>query len=234
MHLFSIENLFILLILAFFYLPSLYKRCPSNKIFVVRNKLENCESFQCYHGGGVFVWPLIQDYAVLSLEPIEIEFSFQDLKSQDDFNINLEGELCFSISAEPSLAEKAAKKFFNLDRSQIKNIAEDILSETIKDNILNLYNDYIDKNNKNFLNLISKSINDEYNKSGLCVIDIKINKLEKYISGTKQFNVDNTEKTSSQTIEISTTDTLKDNVPSLENQENYGEEDIGISNIVDS
>ena len=28
---------------------------------------------QCFHGGGTFVYPLVQDYAFLSLEPLTID-----------------------------------------------------------------------------------------------------------------------------------------------------------------
>ena len=30
-------------------------------------------SAKCVHGGGAFIWPVIQDYAYLDLKPISIE-----------------------------------------------------------------------------------------------------------------------------------------------------------------
>ena len=49
-----------------------YRRCPSDKILVVYGSTGK-GSAKCVHGGGVFVWPIIQDYAYLNLTPISIE-----------------------------------------------------------------------------------------------------------------------------------------------------------------
>src|SRR5262245_39219779 len=50
-----------------------YKRCPSNRVLVIFGKAGTGQAVKCVHGGATFVWPLIQDYAYLSLEPIQIE-----------------------------------------------------------------------------------------------------------------------------------------------------------------
>ena len=54
-------------------LASRFKRCPSNRVLVIYGKAGRGEAAKCIHGGAKFVWPLIQDYAYLSLEPIQIE-----------------------------------------------------------------------------------------------------------------------------------------------------------------
>src|SRR5690242_1940213 len=50
-----------------------YKRCPSNRILVIYGKTGVGRSAKCLHGGGAFVWPLIQNYEYLSLDPVQIE-----------------------------------------------------------------------------------------------------------------------------------------------------------------
>src|SRR4029079_7757762 len=37
-----------------------YKRCPSNRILVIYGKVGTGQSARCLHGGGTFVWPLVQ------------------------------------------------------------------------------------------------------------------------------------------------------------------------------
>ena len=46
-----------------------YRRCPSDKVLVVYGTTGNKGSAKCIHGGGTFVWPIIQDYAYLRLYP---------------------------------------------------------------------------------------------------------------------------------------------------------------------
>ena len=48
-----------------------YRRCPSDKILVVYGSTGK-GSAKCVHGGGVFVWPIIQDYAYLNLTPLSL------------------------------------------------------------------------------------------------------------------------------------------------------------------
>ena len=49
-----------------------YRRCPSNRVLVVYGKVGGAKTARCIHGGGVMVWPVIQDYVYMSLEPITI------------------------------------------------------------------------------------------------------------------------------------------------------------------
>jgi len=51
------------------FLAKLYRRCPSNKVLAVYGRLGGNKTVQCYHGGGTFVWPLIQGCAFLDLTP---------------------------------------------------------------------------------------------------------------------------------------------------------------------
>ena len=50
-----------------------YKRCPSNRVLVIYGRVSEGRSARCMHGGGSFVWPLIQDFSYLSLDPMQIE-----------------------------------------------------------------------------------------------------------------------------------------------------------------
>ncbi len=59
------------------FLASRYKRCPSDKILVVYGKVGIGQSARCIHGGGALIWPLIQDYAYISLTPMTIGIPLQ-------------------------------------------------------------------------------------------------------------------------------------------------------------
>ncbi len=54
--------------------------CPSDRILVVYGKVTSKKGVsglaaRCYHGGGAFVWPVIQDYAFLELTPRSIDIA---------------------------------------------------------------------------------------------------------------------------------------------------------------
>src|SRR6476661_5742074 len=51
-----------------------YRRCPSNQVLVIYGKYTGSPTgTRCLHGGARLVLPLVQDYAYLILEPIQIE-----------------------------------------------------------------------------------------------------------------------------------------------------------------
>ena len=50
-----------------------YKRCPSNRVLVIYGRNAQGRAAKTVHGGAAFVIPLLQDFAYLSLEPIQIE-----------------------------------------------------------------------------------------------------------------------------------------------------------------
>ena len=62
--------IFFLAILLF--AASRYRRCPPDKVLVVYGRTGAERSSKPIHGGGVLVWPLIQDYDYLDLKPILI------------------------------------------------------------------------------------------------------------------------------------------------------------------
>ena len=85
-------NVLILLIIVavaiigtFMALVSRYRRCPSNKILVIYGKTSSGAA-KCIHGGAAFVWPLIQDYNFLGLEPLQINIPLQGALSLENQN----------------------------------------------------------------------------------------------------------------------------------------------------
>ena len=58
---------------TFLLVANRYKRCRSDQVLVIFGKVGGGNTSRCIHGGAAFIWPLIQDHAYLSLEPIQIE-----------------------------------------------------------------------------------------------------------------------------------------------------------------
>ena len=76
-------TLVVLIILTIIGLLSRYRKCPSDEILVVFGKAGHKKDpetgkdivlpSKIYHGGGTFVWPIIQDYKTMSLRPLQIQ-----------------------------------------------------------------------------------------------------------------------------------------------------------------
>ncbi len=86
-----------------------YKRCPSNKVLVIYGKVSEGQSSRCLHGGGAFVWPLIQDFDYLHLDPMQIEIPLRGALSMENIRVNVPSVFTVAIGTEgaaPVLARR--------------------------------------------------------------------------------------------------------------------------------
>ena len=100
----------ILLISTILFLASRYKRCPSDRILVIYGKIGGNRSAHCMHGGGALVWPLIQDYAFLSLTPMTISIPLPGALSLQNIRINVPSTFTVGISTNPTIMMNAAER----------------------------------------------------------------------------------------------------------------------------
>ncbi|MDR0799321.1 MAG: flotillin family protein, partial [Dysgonamonadaceae bacterium] len=107
-------------------LVSRYKRCPSDKILVVYGNTGG-SSAKCIHGGGAFIWPVIQDYAYLSLIPISIEANLTNALSRQNIRVDVPCRFTVGISTDSDSMNNAAERLLGLTSDQIQELARDIL-----------------------------------------------------------------------------------------------------------
>ena len=92
-----------------------YKRCPSNRVLVIYGKSgRGHEAATCIHGGAKFVMPLIQDYAWLSLEPMQIEIPLRGALSMENIRVNVPSVFTVAIGTTPELMQNAAIRLLGL------------------------------------------------------------------------------------------------------------------------
>src|SRR5262245_13180829 len=109
------------------FLAKRYKRCPSNRILVIYGKVRQGESSKCLHGGGAFVWPLIQDYDYLYLDPMQIEIPLKGALSIENIRVNVPSVFTVAIGTDGPTMQNAAVRLRGLTPPQVMKQAEDII-----------------------------------------------------------------------------------------------------------
>ena len=111
----------VLIVLAIFlFIANQYKRCPSNKIIVVYGKTGGNSTARCVHGGGTFVVPLIQDYGVLSLEPMTTDIDLKGALSKGNIRVAVPATFTFGISTRNNIMINAAERLLGLIKHAIR------------------------------------------------------------------------------------------------------------------
>ncbi|MHC4939270.1 MAG: flotillin family protein [Planctomycetota bacterium] len=152
-----------------------YKRCPSNKVLVVYGKVGGPQTAaKCHHGGGAFVWPLIQDYAFLDLEPIQIEIPLQGALSLENIRVNVPSVFTVAVGTDEAGMNNAAIRLLNLRAADIEAQARDIIFGQLRQVIASMRIEEINRDRDAFLNSIQESLEPELRKIGLALINVNI------------------------------------------------------------
>ena len=91
-----------------------YKRCPSNRVLVIYGRTGKGQASSTVHGGAAFVWPLIQDYAYLSLEPIQIEVPLRGALSTENIRVNVPSVFTVAIDTKTEVMQNAAVRLLGM------------------------------------------------------------------------------------------------------------------------
>lgn len=156
------------------FLASRYKRCPSNRVLVIWGRGGGKQSARCYHGGGQFVWPVIEDFAYMSLEPLVIDIPLEGALSLNNIRVNVPSTFTVGISTDPVLMTNAAERLLGLGQGAVREQAQDIILGQLRLVIATLSIEEINKDREKFMGLINENVAQEINKVGLTLINVNI------------------------------------------------------------
>ncbi len=150
-----------------------YRRCPSDKILVVYGSTGK-GSAKCVHGGGTFVWPVIQDYEYLSLTPISIEANLTNALSRQNIRVDVPCRFTVGISTEADSMNNAAERLLGLSPNDIQDMARDILFGQLRLVIASMSIEELNQDRDAFQENIKKNVEIELKKIGLKLINVNI------------------------------------------------------------
>ncbi|MBX7165751.1 MAG: flotillin family protein [Pirellulales bacterium] len=173
---YALIAVFVLLVFASFVLLLLnrFKRCPSNRVMVIYGRTAGGQAVKCLHGGATFVWPLIQDYAYLSLEPIQIEIPLRGALSIENIRVNVPSVFTVAIGTTPEIMHNAAIRLLGLNTQEIEKQAQEIIFGQLRQVIASMRIEDINRDRDTFLTHVMNSLEPELKKIGLTLINVNI------------------------------------------------------------
>jgi flotillin len=155
-----------------------YKRCSSNQILVIFGRTTKGAAAKTVHGGAAFVWPLIQDYSYLSLEPIQIEIPLRGALSMENIRVNVPSVFTVAIGTQPDVMTNAAIRLLELTTDDIRKQAEEIIFGQLRQVIASMRIEDINRDRDTFLQHIQNSVEPELKKIGLVLINVNITDIQ--------------------------------------------------------
>ena len=154
-----------------------YKRCPSNNILVIYGKTGSGAA-RCVHGGAAFVWPLIQAYDYLELEPFVVPIDLTNALSLENIRVTVPTTVTAAISNQPGVMQNAAVRLLALSRGQIQAQAQDIILGQMRAVIATMKIEEINQDRQAFLAKVNDAVSMELEKIGLYLINVNIRDIE--------------------------------------------------------
>lgn len=161
-------------VMLFMALLNRYRRCPSDKILVIYGNKSARSSAKCIHGGGAFVWPVVEDYAYLSLTPIGIDANLTNALSRQNIRVDVPCRFTVGISTDPESMLAAAERLLGLQSSQIQEMARDILFGQLRLVIATMSIEELNSDRDKFLEAITANVEVELKKIGLRLINVNV------------------------------------------------------------
>ncbi len=157
------------------FLANRYRKCPADKILVIYGSGSGSKkSANCVHGGGAFVWPVIQDYAYMSLTPIGIDANLTNALSRQNIRVDVPCRFTVGISTDPDYMNAAAERLLGQNAQQIQEMARDILFGQLRLVIATMSIEELNSDRDKFLEAITANVEVELKKIGLKLINVNV------------------------------------------------------------
>jgi flotillin len=164
-------------------LISRYKRCPSDKLLVVYGRTGKSadgktSTAAVYHGGGAFIWPVIQDFAFLDLKPMAIDVDLRSALSKQNIRIDVPSTFTIAVSTEQNTMINAAERLLGMQRQEITALAKDIILGQLRLVIATMDIEEINSDRDKFLTSIQNNLETELDKVGLRLINVNVTDIQ--------------------------------------------------------
>ena len=165
----------VVIILTIIGVLSRYRRCKPNQVLVVYGKTGGeKKSAKLYHGGAAFVLPIIQNYDILSMEPMQIDCRLTGALSSQNIRVDVPTTITVAISTNPEIMQNAAERLLGMDTESTENLITDIVYGQMRLIIAEMTIEKLNSDRDEFLDKARKNIDNELNKLGLYLLNINI------------------------------------------------------------
>ena len=104
-----------------------YRKCKPDQIMVMYgNTGTKDKSAKLIHGGGAFVWPIIQGVDYLSLRPFQVDCFLKGAISAQNIRVNVPTIITVAISTNQEVMQNAAERLLGRPPSEISADVKDL------------------------------------------------------------------------------------------------------------
>lgn len=150
------------------------KRCPSNKLLVVYTKTAKNDKVISVTNQSRFILPVLQDYAWLSLDPIEKEFLLNKVESADGKQVNLNVTFKMAVGTSEELMQNAGRWIAGLESNEVLQLVEEVVVQRSSQFISSLPYEQVKQDREKLGTSICESLESDLARIGLVPLELNI------------------------------------------------------------
>ena len=168
------------LLLSSIVVVSRYVKCKPNEILIKYGKIggkgkeESIKSAKIVHGKGTFVIPIVQGYATMSLEPIQMNLDFKGALSAENIRVDVPTNLTVAIDTDESMMQTAAERLLGMDSRAIEKLTSEVIYGQMRIVIAKMTISEMNTDRDKFQKMIAENVTAELRKYGLKLMNINI------------------------------------------------------------
>ncbi len=126
-------------------------------------------SYRIVKAGRAFIWPVIEQVDVLSLELLTIEVSIDDVYTMQGVAISLDGVAQIKIASDDTSIGTAAERFLSKTRAELKEVAHETLAGHLRAIVGTLTVEEIYRERDKFAQSVQEVSSDDLKNMGLAI-----------------------------------------------------------------
>lgn len=167
----------LVLIMTMITFATRYKRCPPNQILYKYGKTGR-GSAKIIHGGGTFIWPVIQSYGMMSTESYQLDCNLEGARAAKMILVDVKTKVTFALHHLPEVQMNAIEKLSSLDIKDRNQMIQEIVFGQLREIIASMEVEHINSNLTTFREKARTAIEQDMNKLGLTLINITITEVK--------------------------------------------------------
>lgn len=151
-----------------------YRKVGPNEVLIVYGRRNADRGFRIVHGGGTFIWPVVEDVQILSMELMTIDVKTPPVITLQGVPITVEGVAQIKVASDDVSICTAAEQFLSKSQNEIMRIAHQTLEGHLRAILGTMTVEDIYKNRDEFARKVQEVSAPDLSHMGLAAVSFTI------------------------------------------------------------
>lgn len=163
-----------LVILSTIIILTRYRKARPDEILIKYGKMNGSKAAKIVRGNGAFIWPIINAYETMSLQPIQLNLDFRQAISKENIRVDVPSNVVVAVSSDPDLQQLAVERLLGMSTEDLKRLVAETVYGQMRIVIAQMTIVELNSDRETFQIKVMENVTNELKKFGLELKNINI------------------------------------------------------------